>query len=53
MKVRKFLILVAACLAATLLLAPAALAEPRSIIPGADAAITKAESRLGTDEFGI
>ncbi len=53
MKIRKFLILVAACLAATLLLAPTALAEPRSIIPGADAAIAKAESLLGTDEFGI
>ena len=39
-------------LAAALLLAPTARAEPPPTIPGADAAIAKAESILGTDQFG-
>ncbi|MFV9632874.1 hypothetical protein [Mycobacterium neumannii] len=52
MNVRKILLLVATCLAATLLLAPGAAAVPRPMIPGADAAIAKAESLLGTDQFG-
>jgi hypothetical protein len=42
-----------ACLATTLLSATSAQAEPRQRIPGADAAIARAESLLGTDEFGI
>lgn len=53
MNIRKYLILSAAYLAATLLFAASASAEPRSAIPGADAAIARAESLLGTDEFGI
>ena len=53
MNVRKCLSLVAACLAAALLFAPSASAEPRPTIRGADAAIAKAESLLGTDQFGI
>src|SRR6478609_8718729 len=39
-------------LAAGLLLAPDATAEPPPAIPGADAAIAKAESALGSDRFG-
>ncbi len=39
-------------LAAALLLAPDATAEPPPAIPGADAAIAKAESALGSDRFG-
>jgi hypothetical protein len=38
--------------AAALLFAPSAPAEPPSTIPGADAAIAKAESVLGSDQFG-
>lgn len=54
MNVRKSLSLVVTCLAATLLFVASASAEPRSTtIPGADAAIARAESLLGTDEFGI
>lgn len=39
-------------LAAALLLTPSAAAEPPPAIPGADAAIAKAETILGTDQFG-
>lgn len=39
-------------LAATFLFSPSASAEPPSMIPGADAAIAKAESALGSDRFG-
>ena len=39
-------------LAATLLLAPSAQAEPPPMIPGADAAVARAESILGSDRFG-
>jgi hypothetical protein len=39
-------------LLAALLLAPDARAEPPPPIPGADAAIAKAESALGSDRFG-
>ena len=53
MNVRKYLLLAVACLAAALLLAPSAPADPRATIPGADAAIAKAETLLGTDQFGI
>lgn len=35
------------------MLAPSAAARPRPAIPGADAAIGRAESILGTDEFGL
>ena len=52
MNVRNCLFLSAACLAATLLFAVGAPAEPRPTIPGADAAIAKAESVVGTDQFG-
>ena len=45
------LFLSASPIAATLLFAPTAPAEP-SIIPGADAAIARAESILGSDRFG-
>lgn len=53
MNVRKLLLLPLACLAAALLFAASAPADPRATIPGADAAIAKAETLLGTDEFGI
>ena len=53
MNVRKILILAVAWLAATLLFAATAPAEPRPKVPGADAAIARAESLLGTDRFGI
>lgn len=54
MKIRRCLFLSATYLAATLLFAVSAPAEPRrTTIPGADAAIAKAESILGTDQFGI
>jgi hypothetical protein len=47
------LLLSATPLAAAFLLAPAAPAEPpATTIPGADAAIAKGESILGTDQFG-
>lgn len=39
-------------LVAALLFAPTAGAEPRAAIPGADAAIAKGESILGSDQFG-
>jgi hypothetical protein len=39
-------------LAATLIFVPRAEGEPPPTIPGADAAIAKAESALGTDQFG-
>jgi cell wall-associated NlpC family hydrolase len=39
-------------LTASLLLAPLAPAEPPPPIPGADAAVARAESLLGTDRFG-
>jgi hypothetical protein len=39
-------------LAAVLLSAPSAAADPPPPIPGADAAIAKAESALGSDRFG-
>ena len=53
MSVRRYLFLAAAWLASTLLFAASAPAEPRPPIRGADAAIAKAESILGTDQFGI
>lgn len=53
LNVRKCLLLTVACLAAALLFAANAPAEPRPTIRGADAAIAKAESLLGTDQFGI
>lgn len=53
MNVRKCLLLVTAWLAAALLFTASAQAEPRGAIPGADAAIAKAETLLGTDQFGI
>jgi hypothetical protein len=46
------LFLSAVTLFAALLLAPGAPAEPPPAIPGADAAIAKAESALGSDRFG-
>jgi hypothetical protein len=49
---RIFLALPAIPLAAALLLAPSAPAEPPPTIPGADAAIARAESALGSDRFG-
>ena len=52
MNARSYLVLSATPLAAALLVAPSALAEPPPTIPGADAAISKAESALGTDQFG-
>jgi hypothetical protein len=51
--IRNCLLLSAAWLAATLLFAPSAPADPRPPIVGADAAIDRAESLLGTDQFGI
>jgi len=53
LNVRKCLLLLVTCLAATLLFAASASAEPRPRIQGADEAIARAESLLGTDEFGI
>lgn len=53
MNLRNCLLLPAVWLAAMLTFAPSAPAEPRSTIPDIDAAIAKAESLLGTDEFGI
>jgi hypothetical protein len=53
LNVRRWLFLSTIYLAATLLFAASAPAEPRRTIPGADAAIAKAESILGTDQFGI
>lgn len=53
MNVRKYLLLPVAWLVTALLFAASASADPRATIPGADAAIAKAESLLGTDEFGI
>ena len=53
MNVRSWLFLSTIYLAATLLFAASAPAEPQRTIPGADAAIAKAESILGTDQFGI
>jgi hypothetical protein len=52
LKPRTFLFLSAIPLLVSLLLAPAAPAEPPPAIPGADAAIAKAESALGSDRFG-
>jgi len=46
------LFLSAGPLAAALLVAPGAPAEPPSTIPGAEAAIARAESALGSDRFG-
>jgi hypothetical protein len=53
LNVRSWLFLSTIYLAATLLFAGSAAAEPRPTIPGADAAIARAESLLGTDQFGI
>lgn len=53
MNVKNWLFLSVTWLAATLLFAASAPAEPRRAIAGADAAIAKAESILGTDQFGI
>jgi len=53
LNVLKFLLHSAACLAATLLFATSATADPRPAVRGADAAIARAEGLLGTDEFGI
>ena len=52
MHARICLYLVTASLAAALLFAPSAAAEPVPTIPGAEAAIARAESILGTDRFG-
>jgi hypothetical protein len=52
MNTRICLFLAAGPLAAALLLAPPAPADPPPTIPGADAAIAKAESALGSDRFG-
>jgi hypothetical protein len=49
---RIFLSLPAILLAAALLFAPITPAEPPPTIPGADAAIARAESALGSDRFG-
>src|SRR5215212_7356189 len=46
------LFLSAVPLFAALLLAPGAPAEPPPAVPGADAAIARAESALGSDRFG-
>ena len=53
MNVRSWLFLSTIYLAATLLFAASAPAQPRPVIAGADAAIARAESLLGTDQFGI
>jgi len=53
LNVRRCLLLAATWLAATLLFAASAPAEPRPTVRGADAAIAKAETLLGTDQFGI
>jgi hypothetical protein len=53
LNVRKCLLLTVTWLAATLLFAASAPASPQPMVPGADAAIAKAESLLGTDQFGI
>jgi hypothetical protein len=50
--VRIWLSLSAAPLTSALLFAPSAPAEPPATIPGAEAAIAKAESALGSDRFG-
>lgn len=52
MTVRIHRSLAAAPLVAALLCAPGASAEPALVIPGADAAVAKAESVLGSDKFG-
>jgi hypothetical protein len=52
LNVRTCLCLAATPLAVALLLAPSAPADPPSAIPGADAAIAKAEGVLGSDQFG-
>ncbi|MCW2513738.1 MAG: hypothetical protein JWR11_2780 [Mycobacterium sp.] len=49
---RTCLVLAVSPLAAALLIAPGAPAEPAQTIPGADAAIARAESALGSDRFG-
>ena len=49
MNARIYLLLSATLLAAALLFAPSA---PAETIPGAEAAISKAESALGSDQFG-
>jgi hypothetical protein len=49
---RMQLSLPAILLAATVLHTPSAQAEPLSMIPGADAALARAESILGSDQFG-
>jgi hypothetical protein len=53
LNIKKWLLLSVAWLAAALMFAASAPAEPRMTVPGADAAIAKAESLLGTDQFGI
>jgi hypothetical protein len=53
LNVRSWLFLSTIYLAATLLFAASAPAQPRPVIAGADAAIARAESLLGTDQFGI
>ena len=53
MNVRKILFLSVAWLATMLLFAASAPADPRPAVRGADAAIARAESLLGTDQFGI
>lgn len=52
MNARICLYLSATPLAAALLFAPSAPAEPPLPVPGAEAAIAKAESVLGSDQFG-
>ena len=52
MKARLCLFLSAIPLVAALIFAPSAPAEPTPTIPGADAAIAKAETLLGTNRFG-
>lgn len=52
MNARICLLLAAASLAAAVLSAPSAPAEPPATILGADAAIARAETLLGSDRFG-
>lgn len=52
MNARTCLSLSASLMTAALLCPAVATAEPASVIPGADAAIAKAESVLGSDRFG-
>jgi hypothetical protein len=52
LNIRIGLLLSAVALAATLPFAPGVSADPEQTIPGADAAIARAETLLGSDRFG-